>query len=47
MKVLSALIDIVRFIIPEKIISYRGIIFKLTDNPYYPKPYQQSIRYVI
>ncbi len=39
MRILKALIDIVRFAIPEKIVSYRNIISKLTGNPYYVAPY--------
>ena len=39
MKILRALIDIVRLAIPEKIIAYRNILSKLTGNQFFPTPY--------
>ena len=38
MKILRALIDIVKFPIREKIIASRNIVVKMTANPFYTQP---------
>ena len=39
MKVLRALIDIVKLPIRERVVAYRVIISKMTNNPNFPTPY--------
>ncbi len=39
MKILRALIDIVKFPSREKVVAYRNIVFKMTANQYYTAPY--------
>ena len=39
MRLLRALIDIIKFPIKEKVVACRNIVFKMTANPYFQQPY--------